>query len=274
MLNRRDFIRLSLTSGALTLIGGAFSGCSQNINKVSKAEVIDRESNLISAIDYTQMSFKDSIRYMEGVNLTRKDYKKYSFDLEFSLPWFIGPRVDMDKDNYFVRRYSNEDLLFTDFGIGNRLYFDYRYKYKELGLEKKFTVDQKAISLGYDSLEDMYISIFIILTTYQPKETYVFLKKYADMGLIDLDSILNISNIKKDTEKLIRKYYNSYYSFEDNAKDNGIKSNLDNTLYNWFVIIDNKEIKLKKEDYYIYALTDKIVTNILINSHKGQIINV
>ena len=260
-MKRRNFIKLSLSVGLLSLL----SGCNDS-KTITPEEAIKYHSDLVSVIDIVKIHFNDSLSTMSIFGLNFNDKDNPSLDTEYSLPWYIGPKLNLSKNEYFVDLYSDTDLLFLGYGIKDRI---------NLMLRKDtfqgISAEEKSRNLGFSSTIDLYKYVFNYISSYSATEVFVKLKNLESINAISTDKILNESFIKKENDKLIRDIFKNYISFEKEINNTVITT--DSLLRKTHYTINGEKVHFIKSDFEIYTLSLIIVKEILNNTKKGIKIN-
>lgn len=272
-MNRRSFFKAIMTSG-LILTGASFlTGCEDGqVKPLSAQEALTNHSVYIAALDKVKLSHKLGISLMEELNLSMKVSGSYSFDTEFTLPWYLGPKIGLDKNEYLLSKYSSSELLFSGYGIGDRLNMDYRGKtYGDIPISKKLA------SLGFKDMKEFYSFIFDKISSYSSTEAFVLIDLLDQKGILNTEEILNEKNIFMKSEELMKDLFKDYIGYEKSLLST--KEEIDSFTYdsvkeNWSLIINDKVVIFSKEDFLIYALSYMICEEILLKAPMGVSINV
>jgi hypothetical protein len=272
-MDRRTFFKSLIATGIFAATASVFTGCDSETKVLTAKEVLEKHSNLLSVIDYTQLTYKKGVSVLEELNFARANENKMSIDTIFTLPWYVGPKINLDKNEYFVKAYANESLLFTGFGIGDKVELNYRSSNLFSG---KDTVS-RANELGFEDIKSLYMYVFDKLTSYTATEVFVMIDLLDQKGILKKEDILNIENINKETKLLIQREFSGYINHEismatSNKEKSAAKINLPKSK--WNLRIENKVVSLKEEDFKIYALTYMICNKIIENTPRGTKVNV
>lgn len=253
-MNRRLFVKSAVLATPFLI-----TGCSFNFIE-SKQEILDKNNSLLATIDYIQIFYKKGLRKMEDLNFSLINSNQY-IGANYTLPWYVGPNISLDKNEYLLKTYNQEPLLFNGFGIKNRLNMDLPNK----GLSK----------IGYSSIEQLYSIIFDKITSYSKYEVFAMIEKLEEDGILNKGYILDLRNVELHTEKLLRKKYEFYINYETSmALSDTDRKFIDNNLINpkWKFRVGDKLVTLNKEDYLIYGLVSMICEQIIKENKKINVI--
>jgi hypothetical protein len=272
-MNRRNFIK----SSSLLALSAPFiimSGCSST-NVATPEFILEHDSNLLSVIDNIKMTYEENIKTMNDIGLIFNEDNNDKLDIEFSLPWYIGSKIGLSSDKYFIKKYTSEDLLFLSFGIKDKInLFFFNDSYNGLSSNKR------AIELGFNSIIDLYTNVLYKLTSNDPIESLIYLKYLEKNSILEVSNLLNYNKIKEKNEKVIKNLFSNYLKIEEefdtyNINNQEIKKskNIDSYLKEWKYSINDKRINFIKEDFEIYTLSILITENILKNTKKETTLN-
>lgn len=257
-MNRRMFFHSILASLLLVSSSAMLTGCKEETN-------FQKESKLIPVIEYVQLSHKKSLHLMEDLGFTMRYKSKFSQDALFTLPWFVGPKLDISKNDYLIKLYSTEDLLFTGYGLGDKINLYYRS-----------TNEERINELGFDSSKDLFEFVYNKLTSYNPKDVYIMLSILEEKNILKTEDVLNMENIDNMNNELLKFNFNNYNEFDQSmvatAEEKRLVTN--NPLNSWRLSVNGKQVSLTKADFIPYSLTLIIMNEIIKNTPKGQVINV
>lgn len=263
-MNRRNFFKSIVASGLLLATASVFTGCSVSNSLLSPQETVDLKNNRIATIEFVQIQYKKGLYVMEELNFRTGTEDSVSFDTNFTLPWYVGSKINVAQNDYLLASYSSNALLESGYGLGNKIEPMYRYS--------SLATPEKLNSLGFKSTKDLYIFVFDKLTSYSSEEVFTFLKKYDSEGIIDIADILDLEKLQKENDRFIVEQFKNYIEFEKsyqatlNEKNN---VNTDIPMNKWFFYTNNKQVNFLKEDFLIYTMTKIIVDSLLDNSPKG-----
>lgn len=268
-MNRRSFFKSIAASSFLLAATSVFTGCSITDNLLSPQETVDKKANKIATIEFVQIQYKKGLYVMEELNFKTKTEKNTSFDTNFTLPWYVGSKINVVQNDYLLATYSSNALLESGYGLGNKIEPMYR--------NSSLATPEKLNSLGFKNTKELYIFVFDRLTSYSSEEVLTFLKKYDSENIINISDILDLENLQKENDKFIVEQFKNYIEFEKNYQATLTDKNKINNeipFSKWFFYTDNKQVNFIKEDFLIYTMTKLIVDNLLDNAPKGFRANV
>lgn len=224
----------TLLSGAVICSLFLFSGCSMKNSSDNSSEIIKVEN----------------IKHITDKGYYQND--SLSFFKDFTLPGYIGPSMAITEDEYFLNKYADKDLLFSNYGVKDRIYL-------LTGNQSIDSKDEKAKSYGFKNLQHMFEYLFIF---YAKKDNYSLnkdLNKLKEKGLIS-SSAFSKQNLNKEHKDLLNNVFYTYLMFE---KSPDIK-----ILKEWSFTVDGKKITFTEEDYKPYAFTLVLMKELLLSNNK------
>lgn len=257
-MNRRMFFNSILASVLLVSSASVITGCQYETS-------FQKESKLIPVIEYAQLSHKKNLQLMEDLGYTQRYKSNFSQDVLFTLPWFVGPQLDISKNDYLVKMYSTEDLLFTGFGLGDKINLYYR------------NVDNNRLNqLGFESSKDLFEFVYNKLTSYSAKDVYIMLAVMEERKILSVKDVLNYERINQKNKDLIGFNFYNYNEFDKSMVSTPAEKELlnENPLKSWRLSVNGKQVSLTESDFIPYALTVIICDEIIKNTPKDQVINV
>jgi len=265
-MNRRSFLK-GISLSLITAMTISMTGCNFS-SELTPEEALEEHSHLISVIDSLKMNYNNNIKTMDSIGLIFPDSEDNLIDTEYSLPWYIGSKINLSKNEYFIKKYTSEDLLFNNFGIKNKyklFYFNKTYKGK--------SANERSIQLGFESINDLYKSILYKLTTYSATDIFIELKTLEKLGILNTEEILNSNKINEFNEKFVKNLFNNYIQFEKSLETKENNYSLNNYLKLWKYSVNDKKINFIKEDFELYSFAITLTELILTNTPKGVNIN-
>lgn len=257
-MNRRMFFHSILASLILVSSASILTGCKEETN-------YQKETKLIPVIEYVQLSHKKNLHLMEDLGFTMRYKSKFNQDALFTLPWFVGPKLEISKNDYLIKLYSTEDLLFTGYGLGDKINLYFRS-----------TSEERIHELGFDTSKDLFEFVYNKLTSYSPKDVYIMLSVLEENKILKTEDILNMENIESMNNDLLSFNFNNYNEFDKSMVATPEEKRLvtNNPLNSWRLSVNGKQVSLTKGDFIPYSLTIMIMNDIIKNTPKGQTINV
>lgn len=268
-MNRRTFFKSIVASSLLLATTSVFTGCSVTNSLLSTQETVDTKANRIATIEFIQIQYKKGLYVMEELNFRTRTEDSVSFDTNFTLPWYVGPKINVAQNDYLLATYSSNALLESGFGIGNRI--------EQLYRNNSSANPSKLNSLGFRTTKELYTFVFDRLTSYSATEVYSFLKTYDSEGIINISDILDLESLQEDNDKFVGNEYKKYIEFEkayEATQTDKKKVDKEIPLDKWYFNSGNKQVHFLKEDYLIYTMTKLIVDGLLEKSSKGFKANV
>ena len=238
---------LSLTCAFI--LGGCFEQPSVRI--LTQEEQNEKTRSELAVFKDIKESYINGREKADRYNLyvPQSYYSEYP-DLSVTLPFVYGAKLEMDREHYMIRRYSNRVLLYSNYGIKDR----FNMTYSDVGDYGRLQ------ELGFNSFGELYLFVFDKLTSYPLKESYDFIKELEKAGVVDSDEVLNFSRADKRNEDYIRNLFSNYFDFEKESFQN---TDIDESLSHWYLSANDKLITLSKDEFKIYSLTDFIVKKAL-----------
>lgn len=253
----------------LTLVfifGLLLSGCFQPTPQEREIALSNEMASLLTV----RQQYKNSLMDIYRHNLYM-GYKSKYVEVEFSLPWFYGPNISMDKELYFLKRYRQIALLEAGFGLRDRLSIHYQANTK-ITLEKMM---MNAYDYGFHELSEMYEFLLYKLAFHPENESYEFLKFLEKNKLIKTSDILDFNKMKKRRTDFIKELYENYITFETKEfkkVDKTIPDYKDTIPLNvWFAEINGNKIYFSEEDYSMLSLVDTIMLELLNNKNPVKL---
>lgn len=171
---------------------------------------------------------------------------------EKSLPAYFGANPTLNYDDYSIKKYNGNNLLFNSFGVDNNVYLIIQ---ADMGYSKEIA-DQKAQKFGFNTAKDMYDYLFNYLQTKSNKDIFYGLVKLEKNNLISSKELFDQSKLDEETHQIIYSVFYHYFKFEN-------KSELSDK---WVLNIDDKKVTFSKDDYKPYALTFLLMNQLLSNN--------
>ncbi len=269
-MNRRTFFKSIVASGLMFATTSVLTGCSVTNNLLSTQETVDKKANRIATIEFIQIQYKKGLYVMEELNFRTRTEDSYSFDTNFTLPWYVGSKINVVQNDYLLATYSATPLLESGYGIGNKIEPMYR--------TNSAATPAKLNALGFRTTKELYSFVFDRLTSYSSSEVYSFLKAYDSEGVISLSNILDLEYLQEENDKFVANEFRKYTEFEkayEATQTDKKKVESELPLDKWyFYSANNKQVHFLKEDYLIYTMTKLIVDGLLEKSSKGFKANV
>lgn len=165
-----------------------------------------------------------------------------------------GPSLILNKDNYEIRKFTNEPLLFANNGVKDRI------KLFLLDVKTEKGLDHKASSFGFKDTKQMFEYFYLAFNKSKPEAVNESLKYMSSEGLINLNN-LTTPSLNKMTKDIKRSLYGAYFHYEKNET---IKKE-------WRFDTDMKKTYLEEDDYKPYALVVLVMKD-LLSSDKEKIL--
>jgi hypothetical protein len=202
---------------------------------------------------------------MENIGFIVRDKNKFSEDLSFTLCWYFGPKLDISREDYLVKMYSSDDLLFTGYGLGDKI----SLIYNSFG-------EEKIHDLGFNNAKELHSFIYNKLTSYSARDVYFMLENMEDHGLLKVTDIVNYDNLMTERDSLLGFNFYNYNQFDKSMLDTPSQEKYVNAtrINDWTITVNGRRVHLTKEDFDIHAMTAMICKSILKNAEKGDITNV
>ena len=232
------------------VLGGCF-GVQPSAKTLTQEEQNEKTRSELVVLKNVKESYISGLEKANkyGFYLPQTYYSEYP-DLSVTLSFIYGAKLEIDREHYMIRRYSNRILLYANYGIKDR----FNMFYSDVGDYGRLQ------ELGFNSFEELYLFIFNKLTSYPLKESYSFIKELEKENVIDIEEVLNFYKVEERNEEYIKTLFANYIDFEKESFQN---TNIDEALSHWYLNLDEKLITLSKDEFKIYSLTDFIVKNIL-----------
>lgn len=156
-----------------------------------------------------------------------------------SLPAYLGASMTLSQDEYIIKKFNGDTLIFDNYGVDSRLNMilssNMKLSYEEL--------DKRAVMYGFKSSKDMYEYLYYFLHTQTEDEILYTLVKLEKKDLIKFENFLNEKKVNDKIDELVYMIFNPYIKFENNE-----------TLKpEWAMNMKNKKVSFTKDDYRIYA---------------------
>jgi len=240
---------LLLSLACAFILGGCFE--QPSVRALTQEEQNEKTRSELTVFKDIKESYINGLEKADRYNLflPQSYYSEYP-DLSVTLPFVYGAKLEMDREHYMIRRYSNRVLLYANYGIKDR----FNMTYSDVGDYGRLQ------ELGFNSFGELYLFIFDKLTSYPLRESYGFIKELEKAGVVDSDEVLNFSRADKRNEDYIRNLFSNYFDFEKESFQN---TDIDESLSHWYLSVDDKLITLSKDEFKIYSLTDFIVKKVL-----------
>lgn len=250
-MTRRGFIALQAIG-----LGMLVSGCNGTLFSLNPNErMLYNHTSLLAAIDLVQMPYKKGLVSMEDLSFM---YNSKSYvGTRHLLPWFVGAKIDLNKNDYFIKGFTNEDLLYTGYGIKDRLSLHY----------SKNRV--KVISLGFENAIQLYLAVFDRVSSYSKYELLSYLERLEAGGLLNKEELLDYNSIKNKNNLFIGEMFNNYNEYEETVKIT--KESLPVINKKWKITINKEPVHISENDYLIYSFTHTICESILKNGNDKNI---
>jgi len=240
--------RVSSISLLLLILGNPLMAQSQD-NNILITEPISKEKFLTYENFYNKVhkDFLKSSKKSEDLGLYLKDS---NIGIENTLVWYYGPNIGYSKADIELMCYLDKPTLYPGFGLKDQFQIQFNKLFKT---NLNISNEVKAKSLGFSSLEELYLSIYQRLT---------FSSKYEFIDLLrnlEKNGILKFNNLKKysNPEPLINSFFEIY--IKNNVLDNQI-----------FLIENYKKYFLNKSDFSAYYLSMYILKQILKNANNRE----
>jgi hypothetical protein len=281
--NRRRFIYLLGSGSAFILSGCSFSNSNNSdllkLDKTYKElsikskeleEIKKHNAYQFSVLGYIKKSFNYSIKVMENTNFETPIEKKYPIDITFTFPYFFGPNLALSKNDYFIRKYAGDDLLFFKFGIGDRINNMYRYRKDLFGDVSSDLFVKKYFNK--DSVKDLFVSIFYKVTTFNDIDLFIWLKILEKTGLLNVNELLRYDLINRTNFSFIEFFYSNYLMFEKSLDPKNFEKKIlpNIPLKEWKFTVKPYTIHFEKIDYIPYTFTLMIMERMILNIKKVE----
>ena len=273
---RRKLITLALSGIGITFLGCASSSSDMEILKLDKKykELEEREKILqkirekyayqYSVLEYVKKCFNYSLKVMENTNFETKIEERYPIDIVFTFPYWFGPNLALSKNEYFIRKYAGDDLLFFNFGLEGRIDNIYRYREDLFGGEDPSVFVKKYFNK--DSVKDLFVSIYYKVTSFNNIDLFIWLKRLDKNNLINLNELLDLKEIEYINFNFIKYFYSRYLEYEQELDPKNYSNVLKKIpLKAWKFTIDNKNISFTKEDYIPYVFSFMIMERLILS---------
>ena len=240
---------LLLALACAFILGGCFE--QPSVRTLTQEEQNEKIRSELVVFKDIKESYINGLEKADRYNLylPQSYYSEYP-DLSVTLPFVYGAKLEMDREHYMIRRYSNRVLLYANYGIKDR----FNMTYSDVGDYGRLQ------ELGFNSFGELYLFVFDKLTSYPLKESYDFIKELEKAAVVDSDEVLNFNRADKRNEDYIRNLFSNYFDFEKESFQN---TDIDESLSHWYLSANDKLITLSKDEFKIYSLTDFIVKKVL-----------
>jgi len=242
------FKKVSSISLLLLILGNPLMAQSQD-NNILITEHISKENFLTYESFYNKIhkDFIKSSKKSEELGLYLKDS---NIGIENTLSWYYGPNLGYSKADIELMCYLDKSTLFPGFGLRDQFKIQFNKLFKT---NLNISNEVKAKSLGFSSLEELYLAIYQRITFSSKYEFIDLFLKLEKNGILKFNNLLNYSN----SEPLINSFFEIYLK-------NGI---LDNQI---FLIQNDKKYYLDKSDFSAYYLSMYVLQQILENSKSRE----
>lgn len=171
------------------------------------------------------------------------------------LPNSLGASRILSKNDYELRKFDKESLLFPKFGVKNNIY-------TILVPNNWNKAESTAKSYGFKNVQDMYEYIYTRINKDSPKELYYMLKNLQNNKVLSLGYVMNKTNIEKEITRIISVIYGPYIKYEHMRSPE--------ILPNWFTTFEGKKIFFTRKDYRPFALSILIVKQLLFHNNVNN----
>jgi len=281
MNSRRFFLSLALAGTGAVFLGCASSSNNQETLEIDKKyKELEKKEKILkdiekhykyqySVLGYIKKCFNYSLKIMEKTNFETKIEEKYPIDITFTFPYWFGPNITLTKDQYFVRKFAGDDLLFFNFGIGSRLENMYRYRKDLFGDQDPNEYIKKFFNKN--SLKDFFVSIYYKVTSFNEIDLFLWLKNLNKFQLINIDELLQLEKIERVNFNFIKYFYDRYLQYEYELDPKNYKNLLKEIpLKEWKFSIDGQNIYFTKEDYIPYVFSLMIMERLILSVKKQK----
>ena len=169
-MNRRNFFKSIVASGLLLATASVFTGCSVSNSLLSPQETVDLKNNRIATIEFVQIQYKKGLYVMEELNFRTGTEDSVSFDTNFTLPWYVGSKINVAQNDYLLASYSSNALLESGYGLGNKI--EPMYRYSSLATPEK--LNSSITNFSGKSAFSLFKSILFFSILYTYSESSLF----------------------------------------------------------------------------------------------------
>ena len=242
-----DILKGSAALLSATLV---FVGCSSSVTNTQKKAFTETELLQIEAtkIYKEDISVINNISSLQTIlnNAPSNQFNSIIKASEMTPAYYFGPSISISEDEYDLKAYTEEPLLFSGSGIRANLpiiFFD------EGNINK---LNTKAHILGYDNLENMFNETYKLIKGNNPIYVSVKLKDMIKKELIAKETF-SASRINNEAEKIVDVIYSSYFIKEDKKE----------ILPEWFYFKNGKKETFTESDYKPYGFVVAIIKDSL-----------
>lgn len=219
----------------------ALSGCVAS----SYAPTPSQSADAVSVLKDISDAHRKALRNAREINL----YSTEKIGVDFSIPWYYGPQINIEPERYDALLNKQADLLFAGYGVRDRLSIDHMSQ----------TNRPKVLRLGFDSVLDLYVFIFDRVTNLSAGELYSFLLDLDRQGMIQISDLVSSTNVYSRNDAYIKRIYERYVEVD---KSGQIQFNL------WRVSNGVLSTTTDADEYLPYSFTATIVDKLLSNSES------
>ena len=243
---------MNILKGSTALLSAAmiFVGCSSSVTNTQEKTFTDTEILQIEATKTykEEINITNNISSLQAIlnNAPSDEFNSSIKASEMTPAYYYGPSISISEDEYDLKAYAEEPLLFSGGGIRANLpiiFFD------EGNIDD---LNTKAYILGYDGLENMFLETYKLIKGNSPVYISVKLKDMLKKELITKETF-SASRINNEAEKIIDVVYSPYF----------IKENKKEILPEWFYFKNSKKETFTKSDYKPYGFVVAIMKDSL-----------
>lgn len=218
------------------------SGCVAS----SYAPTASQSADAVSVLKDISDAHRKALRNAREINL----YSTEKIGVDFSIPWYYGPQINIEPERYDALLNKQADLLFAGYGVRDRLSIDH----------KSQTNRPKVLKLGFDSVLDLYVFIFDRVTNLSAGELYSFLLDLDRQGMIQISDLVSSTNVYSRNDAYIKRIYERYLEVDKNGQI--LQFNL------WRISNGVLSTTTDADEYLPYSFTATIVDKLLSNSES------
>ena len=218
------------------------SGCVAS----SYAPTASQSADAVSVLKDISDAHRKALRNAREINL----YSTEKIGVDFSIPWYYGPQINIEPERYDALLNKQADLLFAGYGVRDRLSIDH----------KSQTNRPKVLKLGFDSVLDLYVFIFDRVTNLSAGELYSFLLDLDRQGMIQISDLVSSTNVYSRNDAYIKRIYERYVEVDKNGQI--LQFNL------WRISNGVLSTTTDADEYLPYSFTATIVDKLLSNSES------